>query len=153
VLKLKVRASIVNNRLKSTTVKLIGLLILGVALSANAVSDKNRAAIEERIQPVGSLCLEGDSSCGSAVAAGGGAAKSVDEIYNSTCMACHATGVAGAPKMGDVAAWSARIDQGLDVLYTHAIDGLNGMPAKGLCMTCSDDDVKAVVDYMIEKSQ
>lgn len=142
-----------NNRLKSTTVKLIGLLILGVALSANAVSDKNRAAIEERIQPVGSLCLEGDSSCGSAVAAGGGAAKSVDEIYNSTCMACHATGVAGAPKMGDVAAWSARIDQGLDVLYTHAIDGLNGMPAKGLCMTCSDDDVKAVVDYMIEKSQ
>lgn len=141
------------NRLKSSTVKLVGLLILGVALSAHGVSDKNRAAIEERIQPAGSLCLEGDSSCGSSVVAGGGAGKSAEEIYNTTCMACHATGAAGAPKLGDVAAWSGRLGNGIEQVYANALNGLNGMPAKGLCMSCSDDDVKAVVDYMVEKSQ
>jgi cytochrome c5 len=142
------------NKLKSSTVKLVGLLILGVTLSAHGVSDKNRAAIEERIQPAGSICLEGDSSCGSAVAsAAGGAGKTAEEIYNTTCMACHATGAAGAPKLGDVAAWSGRLSNGIEQVYANALNGLNGMPAKGLCMTCSDDDINGVVDYMVEKSQ
>ena len=141
------------NILKSSTVKLMGLLLLGVALSAHAVTDKQRVAIEERIQPAGSVCLEGDSSCGVAVATAGGGAQAPEDIYNSSCMACHATGAAGAPKLGDAAAWSGRLDQGIETLYAHAIDGFNGMPAKGLCMSCSDDDLKAVVDYMVENSK
>lgn len=141
------------NRLKSSTVKWVGLLLLGLTMSsAYGVSDKQRAEITERIQPVGSVCLQGDSSCGAAVAAGG-EAKSPEDIFNTNCMACHSTGAAGAPKMGDVADWSGRLDKGLEQVYANAINGLNGMPAKGLCMSCSEDDIKDVVDYMLEKSQ
>ena len=87
---------------KSGTIKLIGLLLLGVTLSVHGFSDRQRADIEERIQPAGAVCLQGDSSCGVTVAAAGGSGKSADDIYNTNCMACHATGAAGAPKMGDV---------------------------------------------------
>jgi cytochrome c5 len=74
--------------------------------------------------------------------------------YQQTCFACHGTGAAGAPKLGDAAAWAPRIEKGMDVLYTSAIDGLNGtMPAKGICMDCSDDELKLLVDYMVEKSK
>ena len=141
------------NMLKSSAVKLVGLLLISVAMSAYGVSDKQRTAIEERIQPAGSSCMEDDNSCGAAVATAGGGAKSPEDIYNTNCMACHATGAAGAPKMGDAAAWSGRIGKGMDALYANAINGINGMPAKGLCMSCSEDDVKAVVDYIVEKSK
>jgi hypothetical protein len=57
------------NMLKSNAVKLMGILLLGMAVSAHGVSDKQRAAIEERIAPAGSVCMEGDNSCGVAVAA------------------------------------------------------------------------------------
>ncbi len=141
------------NMLKSNAVKLMGILLLGMAVSAHGVSDKQRAAIEERIAPAGSVCMEGDSSCGAAVASSGGGSQSPEDIYNGSCMACHATGAAGAPKMGDVAAWSGRLDKVLEQVYANAIGGINGMPAKGLCMSCSDDDVKAVVDYILDNSK
>ncbi|ARN74105.1 c-type cytochrome [Oceanicoccus sagamiensis] len=141
------------NMLKSNAVKLMGILLLGMAVSAHGVSDKQRAAIEERIAPAGSVCMEGDSSCGAAVASSGGGAKSPEDIYNTNCMACHATGAAGAPKMGDAGAWTGRMDKGLETVYANAINGINGMPAKGLCMSCSDDDVKAVVDYILDNSK
>lgn len=131
---------------------LLALVCLGVTLTANALSEKQTAEIEERIKPAGSVCLEGDNECG-AVAAASGGAKSPEDIYNSNCMACHATGAAGAPKMGDAAAWAPRVAKGMDTVYGHAINGFNGMPAKGLCMSCSDDDIKAVVDYIVENSK
>jgi len=68
-------------------------------------------------------------------------------------MACHGTGAGGAPKMGDKAAWAPRIKQGADTLHKHAIAGLNAMPPKGLCMTCSDDEVIAAVDYIVKGSK
>ena len=89
------------NILKSNAVKLMGILLLGVTLSAHGVSDKQRAAIEERIAPAGSVCMEGDSGCGAAMASSGGGTQSPEDIYNASCMACHATGAAGAPKMGE----------------------------------------------------
>jgi len=138
---------------KSGTIKLIGLLLLGVTLSVHGFSDRQRADIEERIQPAGAVCLQGDSSCGVTISAAGGSAKSADDIYNTNCMACHATGAAGAPKMGDVAAWTGRMDKGIDQIYANAINGINAMPAKGLCMSCSDDDVKSVVDYILDNSK
>jgi cytochrome c5 len=68
-------------------------------------------------------------------------------------MACHAAGVAGAPKTGDKSAWTPRIAQGANVLYDHALKGFQGkagvMPAKGGNTALSDDDVKAAVDYMV----
>jgi cytochrome c5 len=72
-------------------------------------------------------------------------------LFTSTCSACHATGVAGAPKFADKAAWAPRLKQGTNVLYEHALKGFQGksgvMPPKG-GSTASDDDVKAAVDYM-----
>ncbi|MBE9538383.1 MAG: cytochrome c5 family protein [Proteobacteria bacterium] len=131
---------------------------LAFSVSAQDLSDKQRAEIEQRIKPVGEVCLEGDNNCsGPAVAAAGGASagRSGENVYNTACMACHSTGAAGAPKLGDVAGWADRIVKGNDVLYASALDGIagTGMMAKGGCMNCSDDETKAAVDYMVAGSQ
>lgn len=77
--------------------------------------------------------------------------------YKMACAACHAAGVAGAPKVGDKAAWKDRIAKGADTLHTHAIKGFKGdkgyMPAKGGRADLSDDAVKAAVDYMVAQSK
>jgi len=112
-------------------------------------------ATAERIKPVGSVCVEGEE-CGTAAAAGEEVAsgpRSGEEVYNASCGACHASGAAGAPKTGDAGAWAPRIAQGEATLVKHAIEGLNAMPPKGMCMTCSDDEIKAAVEYMVEKSK
>lgn len=74
------------------------------------------------------------------------------KAYDTACFACHGAGIAGAPKFGDKAAWSARIGQGSSVLYDHAIKGFQGkagvMPPKG-GSALPDADVKAAVDYMV----
>lgn len=76
-----------------------------------------------------------------------------EQIYQASCQACHATGAAGAPKVGDKEAWSPRIAQGNDTLLKHATEGLRAMPPKGACATCSEDDLKAAIEYMVGKSQ
>jgi len=78
--------------------------------------------------------------------------------YDSTCVACHGTGLPGVPQLGDGAGWAPRIEQGNDTLYKHAISGFTGssgmpMPANGGNPNLSDDDVKAAVDYMVANSQ
>ena len=90
-----------------------------------------------------------------AQAAASGVARSGEEVYNSACLACHLTGAAGAPKLGEAAAWADRIAKGIDTLYDSGIKGLpgTGMIAKGGCMNCSDEEVRAAVDYMVEGSQ
>ena len=85
-----------------------------------------------------------------ASAAAGGNGK---QIYDTTCMVCHAAGVAGAPKTGDKVAWSVRIKQGMDTLYAGAIKGKNAMPPKGGNLALSDADVKSAVDYMVAQSK
>lgn len=77
--------------------------------------------------------------------------------YDKACFACHAMGIAGAPKLGDKDLWAPRIAQGLDVLKQHSIDGFTGsagyMPPKGGRTDLSDDEVKAAVVYMVEQSK
>jgi len=77
-------------------------------------------------------------------------AKAADgkSTYDTTCVACHGTGAAGAPKFGDKAAWAPRLKQGAAVLQDHAIKGKGAMPPKGGNMALSDAAVKAAVDYM-----
>ena len=75
-----------------------------------------------------------------------------EAIYKSSCFACHDNGVAGSPKVGDKAAWAARIEMGTESMYTAAIKGKGAMPAKGGNMSISDEDVKAAVDYMTANS-
>lgn len=69
-------------------------------------------------------------------------------VYEKYCVACHGTGVAGAPKLGDKAAWAPRIKQGQEVLYTHALKGFKAMPPKGGAMDVPDAQINAAVDYL-----
>ena len=97
------------------------------------------------------------SALGLIVASGTTLAADGKATYTQACAACHAAGVAGAPKFGDKAAWQARIAQGNDTLYKHALQGFKGkagfMPAKGGRADLSDDAVKAAVDYMVSESK
>ena len=70
------------------------------------------------------------------------------KVYDTACAACHAAGVAGAPKFGDKAAWAPRLKTGADALYASALKGKAAMPAKGGNASLADADVKAAVDYM-----
>lgn len=78
-------------------------------------------------------------------------------VYDTACVVCHQTGVSGAPKIGDKAAWGDRIKQGEGTLADHAIKGFQGkagmMPPKGGRTDLSDEDVKAAVSYMVGASQ
>lgn len=78
------------------------------------------------------------------------------KIYQNACAMCHKAGNAGAPKVGDVAAWEVRIAQGIDVLYEHSIKGFKGskgtMPPKGGQGALGDAEVMAAVDYMVGQS-
>ena len=78
-----------------------------------------------------------------------------EQKYMASCFACHSTGAAGAPKVGDGMAveWGPRLEKGLDAMVANTVNGLNTMPAKGLCFDCTDDDLRAIVEYMIETSQ
>lgn len=69
--------------------------------------------------------------------------------YQMSCFACHGTGAAGAPQPGDAEAWEERMAKGMDAVMANVINGVNAMPARGICMTCSDDDLQAIVDYML----
>jgi len=150
-----------------------GLAILAVVLVYTAISltsdvseYKPEEIVIENIKPVGEVYIEGESvpkSPSAAASAASGAAtttaaapaeaKSGEQIYNTSCVACHASGAAGAPKLGDAAAWAPRISAGMPTLVTNAINGLNAMPPKGLCMSCSDEEIKASVEYMVSKSR
>ena len=74
------------------------------------------------------------------------------KIYPSSCQACHVAGVAGAPKLGDKEAWAPRIAKGNDALLSSVINGLNAMPPKGTCMSCSEDELRAAIEYMVEQN-
>ena len=76
--------------------------------------------------------------------------RSGADIYAKSCVACHTSGVLGAPKLQDAADWAPRLEKGFDVVWQNAIKGINAMPPKGTCSSCSDDDIKAAVEHMIE---
>lgn len=75
------------------------------------------------------------------------------EVYQSSCVACHGEGVAGAPKTGDKEFWAAKIAAGTEALVQNAINGIGTMPAKGGNPNLSEDEVRAAVEYMIEQSR
>ena len=159
----------------SLVIGVLAAIGLGLFVLAMKMSDRTqgvytrdtaeyRAAVEERIKPVGQIYLPGDELLESAPAVETLAvpepvatAKSGPEVYNSACLACHGAGVAGAPILGNQEQWAPRIAQGLDVLKGHAIDGYTGaagyMPAKGGRMDLSDDEVGASVEYMVNEGQ
>ena len=138
-------------------VSLVSIMITGLAFASS--ND-----IAERIKRVGDVCVQG-VECSSEMAAPIGMATTVDEQvaaagsnvvsnFNKSCATCHNAGIAGAPKFGDAGAWASRIEKGIDVLYASTINGLPpGMPQKGMCFSCSDDDLRALVDYMVDAAK
>jgi cytochrome c5 len=74
-------------------------------------------------------------------------------VYDTACVACHATGVTGAPKLGDKVAWAPRLTSGKDQLYASAIKGKGAMPPKGGQLQLTDDSVRAAVDYMVNTAR
>lgn len=72
--------------------------------------------------------------------------------YNRSCFSCHAGGVAGAPVPGDEEAWAPRVAKGRDALLASVKEGMPpGMPAMGLCMSCTDEELVQAIDYMLEQ--
>jgi len=133
------------------------LVIIAGKLTSEVSEYKPEEIVLENIKPVGQVYIAGESEPEAAPAADTAMAsagpKSGEEIYNGTCVSCHGTGAAGAPKMGDAAAWAPRIATGMDSMLANATKGLNAMPPKGLCMACSDAELQSAIEYMVSNSQ
>lgn len=120
-------------------------------------------SVKQRLQPVDRVAVAGQDNSALKIESSGpptaAAALPADgaAAYQVACTACHGTGIAGAPKSGDKAAWGPRLAQGKDTLYKHAIEGFNGktgvMPAKGGQTAWPDDLVKQAVDHMVQLNQ
>jgi len=122
--------------------------IFGIILLINYVSHGNKDAAGTealqaeatalRIQPIGMVELK---------PAGGGAARTGEQVFQAQCSACHATGALGSPKFGDAAAWGPRIKTGYDALLTSALKGKNSMPPQG-GGEASDYEIGRALVYM-----
>jgi cytochrome c5 len=133
---------------------LVPIVVIGLLVEFASNSQKvgvgseaqTPAAIEARIQPVADqgFTLK-DASAPKQLQSG-------EQVFKAVCFACHATGAAGAPKLGDAAAWSARIAAGYDALLGHALHGLNAMPAKGGNPDLDDVEVARAVVYMANQA-
>lgn len=129
--------------------KILKVLFLFVSTLAAtfsfAIQQDTNQEIAERIKPVGSVHVAGAQ----AQAASSGPRSGAD-VYGSACIACHAAGVLGAPKLHDAGDWAPRLEKGFDAVLKNALNGLNAMPPMGACGDCSEDDIKAAIEYMTE---
>lgn len=126
---------------------LIALLVGSSLFVAGSFAQESADEIAERIKPIGKVNIAGAAPAGASAAAG---PRSGEEIYQAACTACHAVGVLGAPKTKVAADWQPRIDEkGYDQVWKNAVVGINAMPAMGKCGSCTEDDIKAAMDYMI----
>lgn len=138
-----------------------GLLLLAVFIGEVLIGPQKdgemvMAAVETvediamRIKPVVSIADIKNNPMGSA---GGAVADlSPEEMYNGACLACHATGAAGAPKMGDAAAWADRLGKGIDALTASAINGIGAMPPRGGSQF-NDEQIGAIVEFILGNSK
>ena len=141
----------------------IGLIIVAGIISRNSAVKVNEGdplrqkETLERIAPVARVAVAGKDNSALAPPAAAATAAAVDlpgdQVYAQVCSACHAAGVAGAPKYGDKAAWAPRLAQGADTLHKHALEGFQGkagfMPPKGGRTDLSDKSVMNAVDHII----
>lgn len=154
---------------------LTGLLGFSVTV-AWAQSGSDRVA--DNLAPIGDVCLAGDPCSAAPAAAAPAAAPApapvvaapaaaapapaaepaadnfdVAGAYQLRCFACHGTGAAGAPVIGNAEAWGERMAKGMDAVMANAINGIGAMPARGLCMDCTDDQIAALINYMVDGGQ
>ena len=137
------------------------VILAQYATDAPEAAKNDPAAVLSRIKPVGEFVLasamppppaaataSSNPVASASAAASAGGKPDGKKVYEATCGACHASGVAGAPKFGDKAAWAVRLAHGVEGLYASALKGKGAMPAKGGNASLPDADVKAAVDYL-----
>ena len=132
--------------------KFIPVFVVTLAIVLFFNGKKYDDLVNSRLSSSIAVCLEGQS-CGQATAmnvAAVGGARSAESIYTSGCAACHDGGIAGAPMMGNKAQWEARQAKGYEMLVNNAYNGINGMPAKGLCADCTKEEIGIAVKYMLD---
>lgn len=132
----------------------LGEVVIGPNTGDDEVVAQPVDTIEDiamRLKPVVTLA-DMRSSMTMASAAGASANKSPAEMYQGACLACHTTGAAGAPKIGDPSAWTDRLGKGVDGLVTSAINGIGAMPPRGGSQL-SDDQIRVVVEYILDESK
>ena len=135
------------------------LILLGAGCSEKETTSPQEAAQAPAVQlaePEASPPAEvADPVAGSATddtpAATQAAPADGKMIFQFYCQACHLMGIAGAPKLGDKAAWKPRIDKGNAALFSSVKNGLNAMPPQGACANCSDDQLRSAIEYMVEQ--
>ena len=125
----------------------VATLVMAQANATETMTDAQTEKLRERLKPVAEVCVQGDD-CGGPIVAVATGPRSGEDVFNGTCTSCHTAGIAGAPKKGDVAAWDQRLAKGFAETLAVAKKGLNAMPAKGLCMDCSDDELTAAIKFM-----
>ena len=158
----------------------MAIALLGSQLiSPVTLAEEDRSAVLENIKPVGSVRIVGQAAPAPApveapaaeaaavepapvaeaapvvAEAAPAAVAAVDgnAVYMKACFACHGTGAAGAPKLGDKAAWGPRIATGMDALMTSAMNGKGAMPPKGGQMQLTADEIRASIEYMVGSVQ
>lgn len=146
-------------------------LLAALVTSGTKGGSNDPKVVAERIKPVGTLVIAEQPPAAPATAtakpetkpatpivaatipppaapAAAGAKLDGKAVYDTACAACHAAGVAGAPKLGDKGAWAPRLASGKDAMYVSAIKGKGAMPPKGGQLQLSDEQVKSAVDFM-----
>ena len=126
-------------------VLLLGILGLAMPVFSKLSGSLTEEAITERIKPIGAVKISG-------VEAVKASKKSLtpETIYTKYCSTCHQSGVLNAPKVGDKNDWNKRLEKGFDKLLLNALHGYNNMPAMGTCYKCTEDDIKASIEYMLK---
>ncbi len=134
---------------RSSIVKMFAIPIVATAVLISGCGKEEPAAPQSKPAAI----EEAAKSTTEAPAAAGGDLAQGEQVYEKACKLCHDMGVAGAPKLGDKAAWEPRLAKGMETLNGSAINGLNAMPAKGGNAGLSDEEVKNSVAYMVAKVQ
>jgi cytochrome c5 len=116
--------------------------------------------VAERIKPVAQVevaSVQTQREPVKSAAAAPPPTRNGQQIYQTSCVACHDAGIAGAPKLGDKSQWAKHMAKGVDALYASAVNGVQGsagaMPPKGGNPALSDAEVRAAVDYMVARSK
>tara|TARA_B100000953_G_scaffold144574_1_gene119652 strand:+ start:183 stop:599 length:417 start_codon:yes stop_codon:yes gene_type:complete len=134
--------------------KITSLIIIALSLAIFFNGKKYDELVISRLDVSVAVCLEGQD-CGKAtpimaVVANDNVVRSADIIYSSGCAACHDAGVAGAPMTGNKSQWKSRQVKGYETLVNSVWNGMNGMPAKGLCIDCTKEEIEIAVQYMLD---
>ena len=120
---------------------------------------RNGSSVIDRIKPVGKLAMELPTEVAviNTSISTGTVTRDGAQVFDQSCAACHASGIAGAPKIGDQLRWKTRLAKGTKVLYANALNGISSsigvMPAKGGNAALSETEVKAAVDYILAKTK